>query len=123
MKKRIIYAALFLLLLGIEIYIAENVHDGFIRPYAGDILVVILLYCLLRVIWPNGIKYLPMYVFLFAAFIEILQGIGISSLPFIRENKSLYIAIGSVFDLSDILCYAVGCALIFISENCRWRKD
>ena len=123
MKKRIIYAALFLLLLGIEIYIAENVHDVFIRPYAGDILVVILLYCLLRVIWPQGLKYLPMYVFLFAAFIEILQGIGISSLPIIRENKSLYIAIGSVFDLSDILCYAVGCALIFISENCRWRKD
>lgn len=123
MKKRIIYAALFLLLLGIEIYIAENVHDGFIRPYAGDILVVILLCCLLRVIWPNGIKYLPLYVFLFAVFIEILQSIGISSLPFIRENKSLYIALGSVFDLSDILCYAVGCALIFISENCRWRKD
>lgn len=123
MKKRIIYAALFLLLLGIEIYIAENVHDGFIRPYVGDVLVVILLCCLLRVIWPNGIKYLPLYVFLFAVFIEILQGIGISSLPFIRENKSLYIALGSVFDLSDILCYAVGCALIYISENCRWRKD
>lgn len=123
MKKRIIYAALFLLLLGIEIYIAENVHDGFIRPYVGDVLVVILLCCLLRVIWPNGIKYLPLYVFLFAVFIEILQGIGISSMPIIRENKTLYIALGSVFDLSDILCYAVGCALIFISENCRWRKD
>lgn len=123
MKKRIIYAALFFLLLGIEIYIAENVHDSYIRPYVGDVLVVILLCCLLRVIWPNGIKYLPLCVFLFAVFIEILQGIGISSLPIIRENKTLYIALGSVFDLSDILCYAVGCTLVFISENCRWRKD
>lgn len=37
-----------ILLLCIEIYIGAYVRDAWIRPYGGDFLVVILLYCLLR---------------------------------------------------------------------------
>ena len=43
-KMRMIYAILFVLLLGTEMYIGRYVHDSFVRPYFGDVLVVILIY-------------------------------------------------------------------------------
>ncbi len=35
-------------LLGLEICIARFAHDRFVRPYVGDFLATILLYCLLE---------------------------------------------------------------------------
>ena len=49
MPKRGIYFLIFLLLLGVEIAIANFLKTGFIRAYLGDFLVVILLYYLLMV--------------------------------------------------------------------------
>ncbi|MBB5638747.1 glucan phosphoethanolaminetransferase (alkaline phosphatase superfamily) [Pedobacter cryoconitis] len=40
------YFGFTLLLLSIEILIARYAHDQIIRPYAGDFLIVIFLYCL-----------------------------------------------------------------------------
>ena len=50
----------------IELIIALYVHDRIIRPYIGDMLVVVLVYCFVRVFVPRGMKRLPLYVFLFA---------------------------------------------------------
>ena len=41
------YFIAFVLLFIIEIVIAIYIHDKFIRPYFGDVLVVILMYCFL----------------------------------------------------------------------------
>ena len=38
------YGLVFLLLLGVEIVIALFVHDRFVRPYLGDVLVVWVVY-------------------------------------------------------------------------------
>ncbi len=52
MKKSIefnwYYFVLTILLLGLEIIIALFAHDSIIRPYIGDLLVVILLYCFVK---------------------------------------------------------------------------
>lgn len=48
-KQRIKYGAAFLLLLCVEVLIALYVHDDFIRPYIGDVLVVGVVYCFLRI--------------------------------------------------------------------------
>ena len=42
-KQRITYAAIFAVLLLIEIGIGLFVHDDFLRPYVGDVLVTVLL--------------------------------------------------------------------------------
>lgn len=44
MKKRLWYLTAFVILLMVEICIALFVHDRFIRPYVGDVLVTVLLY-------------------------------------------------------------------------------
>jgi uncharacterized membrane protein YfcA len=42
------YFALAMLIFGIEILIAKFAHDQIIRPYIGDLLVVILIYCFVK---------------------------------------------------------------------------
>lgn len=115
-KERIKYLISFILLLAIEVCIALYVHDRFVRPYIGDVLVVVVIYCLLRVILPEGIKGLPLYIFLFAALVELLQYFRLVEQLGLQNNTFLRIVIGSTFDIKDILCYAVGCALLRVYE-------
>ena len=42
MKKRIFYIISFLVIFCIEVLIALYVRDNFVRPYIGDVLVVVL---------------------------------------------------------------------------------
>ncbi len=70
MASRWKYLMLALALLTLEGIIALYVHDRLIRPYLGDVLAVWAVYCLVRTVWPEGIRLLPLYVFLFAAVVE-----------------------------------------------------
>ena len=47
--KYYFFAALLLFL--VELVIALYVKDNFVRPYLGDLLVVILIYCCLKSFW------------------------------------------------------------------------
>mgnify|MGYP007098934199 FL=1 len=62
-KVRLIYLLLFLALLATEVLIALFVHDDFVRPYLGDVLVVPVIFFLLRAAFPERIKLLPLYIF------------------------------------------------------------
>lgn len=108
-KKRVAYGIITLFLLMIEVLIALFVHDDFIRPYVGDMLVVVVIYTFIRILVPEKCRLLPLYVFIFAAGVEILQYFQIVKLLGLEENRFLRVLIGSVFDVKDIVCYAVGC--------------
>ncbi len=113
-KKRMIYLLATVVLFGIELLIALFVHDSFIRPYVGDMLVVVLIYTFVRIFLPEGVRLLPLYIFLFSAGIEVLQYFRIAEVLGLSENRVLAVVIGSVFDVKDIVCYGVGCGLIFV---------
>ena len=110
MKKRLWYVLVTILLLSVEFCIALFVHDRIIRPYVGDILVVIALYTFVKIFLPNRHRLLPLWIFLFAVGVEFLQLIHIAELLKIN-SRFLRILIGSSFDIKDIVCYAVGCGL------------
>ncbi len=118
-QKRIIYVIATVLLLAIEVCIALFVHDRFIRPYVGDMLVVIVIYTFVRIFIPEKCRLLPLYIFLFAAGVEVLQWIGIVELLGLQDNRFFRVLIGSTFDVKDILCYGVGCVLLGVYE---WKK-
>lgn len=120
-KNRRIYLFLFPALLFIEMIIALFVHDRFIRPYMGDILVVAVIYCLVRIFLPVGVKLLPLYVFAFAVLIEVLQSMDFASILGLENNRLFRIAFGSTFDMLDIVCYAVGCAILGMVEIGKLR--
>lgn len=111
-KKRIAYLIATIVLFIIEVLIALFVHDDFVRPYVGDVLVVMLLYTFVRIFLPERVRLLPLYIFLFAAGVEVLQYFRIAEVLGLSDNRVLSVVIGSVFDLKDIVCYGVGCGLL-----------
>ena len=119
MRKRIFYLTATLILLIIEVLIALYVHDNFIRPYVGDAIVVIVIYTFVRIFVPEKCILLPLYVFLFAVVVEILQGIHIVNILGVADNRFLRTLIGDSFDIKDILCYGVGCILLWLYESRR----
>ncbi|MBE5930722.1 MAG: DUF2809 domain-containing protein [Lachnospiraceae bacterium] len=121
-KKRMGYLAVTVLLFVVELLIALFVHDNFIRPYVGDVLVVVLLYTFVRFFIPQGVRLLPLYIFLFAAGVEVLQYFRIAEVLGLSDHRVLSVVIGSVFDVKDIVCYGVGCALLGIYEGIRMRR-
>ena len=115
-KERLIYLAATVIILAVEIFIGVFVRDNFVRPYVGDVLVVILIYCLIRIVKPTGIKLLPLYVFIFALVVELLQLVKIVDLLGIPRDSIVAIMVGTSFSFIDIICYAVGCGITYITE-------
>ena len=122
-NKRVKYFIATVLLLIIEVLIALCVHDDFIRPYVGDVLVVVVIYTFIRIFIPNKYKWLPVYIFIFASMVELLQYINIVKILGLEDNKFLSILIGSTFDIKDIICYGVGCVIIQLLYICHSNKN
>ena len=108
-KSRLIYTGLFLFLLLAEILIALFVHDAFIRPYFGDVLVTVLLCAFCRIFFPKGIRLLPLYVFLFAVAVEVSQYYHLAQLLGLSDNPFFATLMGTSFSWYDIVCYGAGC--------------
>lgn len=103
-RKRLLYAAAFAVLLGIEVMIALFVHDKFVRPYLGDVLAVVTVYCGARIVFVNKPRFLSVWVTALAFVVELLQLTDISD----HVERVLAVILGSTFDVKDLLCYAVG---------------
>ena len=111
------YFVAFSIILTVEILIALFVHDRFIRPYLGDVIVICLIYCFFKSFLSKKITLLPLYIFLFAVMVEILQYFNIVELLHIEGNTFARIIIGNSFSFLDIVCYFAGMALLF-----GWQK-
>ena len=122
MKNRFGYAIAFLVLLITEILIALFVRDDFIRPYGGDILVTVLICAAVRIVFPTGVHLLPLWVFLFAAAVEIGQYFDFVTLLGLGNIAFFRILLGSTFSMADLLCYAAGCVLFWAGEKLLCRS-
>ena len=121
-NRRILYLLIFCGLLAVEVGIALFVNDAFVRPYVGDMLVTLLLCCLCRVIIPDKVRLLPVYVFVFAACVEIGQYFDVVALLGLADNRIISIALGRTFSWMDIVCYAVGCVAAFLLDQIIIKK-
>lgn len=115
------YLISFVVILLVEVFIALFVRDNFIRPYIGDVLVIVVLYTFIRS-FISKVKFLPIYIFIFAFFIEILQYFNIVNILGFQNNKFMRILIGSTFDVKDIICYFIGMLLIIVYEKFLIKK-
>lgn len=113
-KKRIPYIAGFIVLLIAEVLIALFVHDSFVRPYMGDIIVVWVVYCLAMIFLSGKCSPFAVIVgvFGFACITELLQAIDIVKLLGLGDNAFFRTLIGTSFDIKDIICYAAGSLLL-----------
>ena len=122
-NKRTAYLLATVLIFSLELFIALFVRDAFIRPYGGDMLVVVLVYTCVRVLFPEKPRLLPLYVFLFAAGVEALQGMRIVELLGLQNNRFFSVLIGTTFDWKDIICSGVGCVLLGVWEVVLWKRE
>ena len=121
-NPRAVYALCFAGIFLAELLIALFVRDAFVRPYGGDILVTVLICCFLRIVFPSGVRLLPLWVFLFAAAVEVGQFFDFVSLMGLGNIAFFRILLGSTFSPADLVCYAVGCALFSAAEALAKRK-
>lgn len=103
---RLRYLLIFLLLLATEIIIARFFSDTLIRPFVGDILAVVLVYYFLRTFIRGYARTIAMGAFLFACSLEALQWFRLAETWDI--HPILRIAIGSTFDIWDLVAYFIG---------------
>lgn len=116
------YFITFIILLITEILIALFVHDTIIRPYIGDLLVVILIYAFIRTFVATPPLQTAVAVLAFAFTIEMLQYFNIVNHLGLQHSKIARIIIGTSFSLHDLLAYTAGFALILFAENRKKEK-
>jgi hypothetical protein len=106
----------------IEVLIALYVKDKFIRPYVGDVLVVIMIYCFIRAYVDASAIKVSAFVLAFAVTLEILQYFKLIDLIGLRHNKLARIVIGTKFEWLDLVAYAVGTAIVIVVERIKDRR-
>ncbi|MFM7601250.1 MAG: DUF2809 domain-containing protein [Pseudanabaena sp.] len=114
------YFFLTVLLFLIEVYIAIFINDQLIRPFVGDVLVVILIYCFVKSFWKVRSRVAAISVFVFACAIEGLQYLNLVDRLGLAQNKILATILGTTFDWKDILAYALGTVIILVWESRSW---
>ena len=106
-----------LLLFCIEVAIALFLHDRFVRPYVGDYLAVILLYCFFRSFLNVSATKLAVAVLLFACALEAAQFFRLAQRLQLQKHPLLLVVIGSSAEWSDVLAYALGIGTVLFLER------
>jgi hypothetical protein len=107
------YAILSVGLFVVEIFIALFAHDRIVRPFVGDMLVVILIFTLCRTVVKVNYFRLALCVLIFSFAVEIGQYFNLISILGLQHNALARIVIGMTFDVHDLLAYGAGVLLIF----------
>lgn len=113
------YFFLFCLLLIVEVLIALYVHDTIIRPYVGDLLVVILIYCFIKSFFNSKVIHAAVFVLLFSFCVELLQYFTIVEKLGLQNSKVASTIIGTSFEWIDLLAYLGGIIIVLIVEKAR----
>lgn len=106
-----------ILLFVTEVLIAIFVHDEFIRPYVGDYLVVMLIYCAVRTFIKADTLPIAIGVLLFAYLVEVLQYFRIVDRLGLAGNQLAKTVIGYGFEWLDILAYTLGVITVVLVER------
>ena len=111
------YFALAILIFTVEVLIALFVHDDFVRPYLGDFLVVILMYCFIRSFLRLPVLTVAASVLCFAFAIEALQFLNVVEKLGLQESKFARTVLGTSFSWLDLLTYAIGIVVVVWIEK------
>ena len=111
------YFVVALILFLIEVCIALFINDNIIRPYVGDFLVVILLYCFFKSFLNLSVWAVSMAVLLFAYSVEILQYFKIVERLGFQNSGIARTIIGISFEWTDLLAYTLGIGLVLFIEK------
>ncbi|WP_114789545.1 DUF2809 domain-containing protein [Niabella yanshanensis] len=107
----------FVLLFVVEVLIALYIHDNFVRPYIGDVFVVILIYCFVKSFIKLPVLPAATGVLVFSFIIETLQYFNIVDRLGLGHSKLARTVIGTSFAWEDIGAYVAGFIIILLAER------
>jgi len=110
------YFSLTVLLFITEALIALYVHDDFIRPYYGDFLVVILIYCFVKSFMKVAVLKTAIFVLLFSFAVEASQYLNLVGILGLENSRLAKTVLGNSFSWSDILSYIAGMLVVICME-------
>ena len=111
------YFAFTVFLFLLETAIALFVHDNFIRPYFGDFLVVMLLYCFLKSFLNVSVWAAAGLVLLFSFAIETAQYFNMVEKLGLEHYKIAKVVLGNSFARMDLLAYVLGILAVISIEK------
>jgi hypothetical protein len=111
------YFLLTVLLLLVEILIAVFAHDRFVRPYVGDYLVVIFLYCFARSFLNLPYIAIAVSVLLFSYLVEVTQYFHLIARLGWQHSRLAHLILGSGFEWIDLLAYTLGIITVLLLER------
>jgi len=106
-----------------EVFIALRVHDRWVRPYGGDILVVALVHAVVRaaIAWPW--RRVLAGTLLFAFTVEGLQALHLIYRLHLEGSRLWSTVLGTSADASDLASYLIGGALVVALELAAERRS
>jgi hypothetical protein len=116
------YFLLTILLFLTEIAIAIYVHDDFLRPYFGDFLVVILLYCFVKSFVKVSVLVAASLVLIFSFGIEIAQHFNMVEKLGLQHSKIARVVLGNSFAWMDLLAYVLGILTVIGIETLHLKR-
>lgn len=116
------YFGLAVLIFAIEVLIALFIRDNFVRPYLGDVLVVILIYCFIKSFLRLPAFTVALFTLAFSIAIECLQYVHIVEKLGFGKSKIAKTIVGTSFEWIDILAYAAGIVVVLVSEKYVQKK-
>ncbi len=116
-QKHWLYGAICLFC--VEVFIAAFLHDRLVRPYVGDLLAVVFLYCLVKSVAPLPTGPTVLGVLLVAYALEALQYVHLLQHLGLAHSRIAAIVLGNHFEWVDMLAYTLGAGLIWGAERLR----
>lgn len=116
-QKHWLYGAICLFC--VEVFIAAFLHDRLVRPYVGDLLAVVFLYCLAKSVAPLPAGPTVLGVLAVAYALEALQYMHLLQHLGLAHSRIAAIVLGNHFEWIDMLAYTLGAFLIWSAEKLR----
>jgi hypothetical protein len=111
------YAVATLAVLAVELVIALFVRDAFVRPYVGDTLAVVLLYCAVLSVLELPRASVALGALGVALFVELTQAFTLVDRLGLGEVAIARVVLGTYCDGHDIVAYAAALPLLALMER------
>lgn len=122
-KLSLSYLILTILLFLTEVFIGMYMDDAIIRPYGGDFLVVILVYCFVKSFFDVPVMQTAIGVLLFSYVIEVSQYFHLVDLIGLGNSRIAVVMMGNYFAWTDMLAYTLGIITVLVIEQQRIKRS
>jgi hypothetical protein len=112
-----VYFFIAVLLVATDFLIVDRLHDAVIRPYGGDFLWGIFLYCLVRGFVHGPVKPMATGVLVFCCVEEVLQYFHLADRLGFTKPSLMRTLIGTSFSWVDMFCYVLGIGTVLFLES------